>query len=516
MFVEPEVAERHVKADPTAPARSAIRRQRTVRYSPNTRGHQNPPSTSLPRRRTSIHGQQRQVDQRRSLLEDIRRRDGEAGQPFSASLRNEILEMRAAITRQQQTGPSAEALRAEASQRSRQESGRAHLRDALSYENPSHRMRITRDSTVPDAPEIRYRMPTDVGMDFEPYRAANATNDRPSTSPGHMPTPPYSSEDTSDSSPRIPEIGNATLTPGFAPAHQHHAQAESRTRASFEPSMAFGYQLPSLGDTVARDDDAPSVASHALDAETNRAVARNRRARRDLEAEMELLEGRRPRTEARTYDDYMDLAGLPRLRRMSRRDAGENANSNQFQPYSSHTNGLGDRQRSFSPEDDAWETMLTTIPPDERIPSATSSFTASATASASSLSSNSASSYGTLVTAPSTSADVEACPGDLSNSDSNSEVSDVEEIEVPVPRPMSGDLLQQSHAHLNRIDALSRRLVNQRSREGEVARQRRMEQRDRELSVLEENLDRLERQIDEERSAAASNWAAVRAGRERL
>lgn len=37
--------------------------------------------------------------------------------------------------------------------------------------------------------------------------------------------------------------------------------------------------------------------------------------------------------------------------------------------------GLGDRRRSFTPEDESWETLLTTITPDERLPSVHSSFT---------------------------------------------------------------------------------------------------------------------------------------------
>ena len=51
------------------------------------------------------------------------------------------------------------------------------------------------------------------------------------------------------------------------------------------------------------------------------------------------------------------------------------------------TDGLGDRQRSFSPDGDYWETFVSTIAPDEHLPSADSSFTsasASATASAAS------------------------------------------------------------------------------------------------------------------------------------
>src|SRR5690606_26327942 len=63
------------------------------------------------------------------------------------------------------------------------------------------------------------------------------------------------------------------------------------------------------------------------------------------------------------------------------------ANSSQPDGTQQSVDGLGDRQRSLSPpddnaENDTWETLLTTITPDEHLPSADSSFT-SATASAS-------------------------------------------------------------------------------------------------------------------------------------
>lgn len=43
--------------------------------------------------------------------------------------------------------------------------------------------------------------------------------------------------------------------------------------------------------------------------------------------------------------------------------------------------GLGDRHRSPTPEDDSWETLRTTITPDERLPSVHSSFTSTDTLS---------------------------------------------------------------------------------------------------------------------------------------
>lgn len=55
-------------------------------------------------------------------------------------------------------------------------------------------------------------------------------------------------------------------------------------------------------------------------------------------------------------------------------DLFDEANARDRRPY----DGLGDRERSWSPEADHWETLLTTITPDPSIPSAESSFDAAA------------------------------------------------------------------------------------------------------------------------------------------
>jgi hypothetical protein len=73
------------------------------------------------------------------------------------------------------------------------------------------------------------------------------------------------------------------------------------------------------------------------------------------------------------------------LRRVGHRSVSEaNQHASSRRPT---IDGLGDRQRSFSPEDDplddAWETLLTTITPDVHLPSADSSFTSTAASSSS-------------------------------------------------------------------------------------------------------------------------------------
>ncbi|KAL8930292.1 MAG: hypothetical protein Q9208_000909 [Pyrenodesmia sp. 3 TL-2023] len=74
-----------------------------------------------------------------------------------------------------------------------------------------------------------------------------------------------------------------------------------------------------------------------------------------------------------TTDDSMTNE-LPPLRRASRRD----------HPFRSHwevhsetsrnhgVDGLGDRWRSVSPDDESWDTLFSTMPPDERLPSSAS------------------------------------------------------------------------------------------------------------------------------------------------
>ncbi|EED23678.1 conserved hypothetical protein [Talaromyces stipitatus ATCC 10500] len=74
--------------------------------------------------------------------------------------------------------------------------------------------------------------------------------------------------------------------------------------------------------------------------------------------------------------------GLRYLRRVGHRSVSEN-NGN-ITSLQQGIDGLGDRQRSASPDDDldnAWETLLTTLTPDPNLPSTESSFTSNAATS---------------------------------------------------------------------------------------------------------------------------------------
>lgn len=112
-------------------------------------------------------------------------------------------------------------------------------------------------------------------------------------------------------------------------------------------------------------------------------------------------------------DSNDNAVGFPPLRRMGRRTIADGPlpSSSLRESWSPATtlDGLGDRERSMSPVDDHWETMLSSVAPDPLAPTAESSF-ASAAASASfsnshpssrAGSSNSASSSRTHLTIPS-------------------------------------------------------------------------------------------------------------------
>lgn len=409
---------------------------------------------------------------RRSLLEDIRRRD-QSATPSTSNAEEA-----------RHTEAEADLAHSEAGQRTRIESGRALLRDALSYERPGRRMNIARENTISgDMPELQ-TVPRSEAMRSSP--------------PGYMPTPPYTSGETSNrSSPYIPTppLGSASLTPRFAPAHRLDAEDEAQANAERDEILArLAARMAEISDSGERE----YVAGHR--AEINRMRNRNpaELSPEYREAEAAYLESVETRLNLMRRMRDHDLAELPPLHRMSP-PMPDIIRATRSQ---SSVDGLGDRERSFSPEGDRWETMLTTIQPDERVPSTHSSFT---TASASSLSSNSASSYGTLVTAPSTSADVDVCLNEFADSDDE-------------PIDIIGSQLAQAESQARRIEALSQELSWGHTREEEYPRFRRMLERETELHEMEANLRRLERQISEERPAAAGRRrrAERRPARERL
>ncbi|MCJ1412825.1 hypothetical protein MMC19_006924 [Ptychographa xylographoides] len=328
-----------IKVDPSAPARSTIRRQPTVRHrsrSSRQRAQGVPPGLD-----------------RRALLDIIRRDREEA--IAAAEERGDLGETLADIAR------------LEASNRRRSESGRALLRDALSYEQPGLRMRQIRESA------LRYEVPPpgpampdhrdssrDEAATWSQFGTSSRTVENRSPPPRYMPTPPHASLDTN------------TPTRHETPSTSSPYQSQSR------PARDLPSLTPRFAPAFRIDDDVESYDTAAQAFERSRLIG---------------IRDSHPDGPLNTY-------GHPPLRRNRHRPAHETPEEQPPGIAIDRADGLGDRRRSFSPEDNTWETLLTTITPDERLPSADSSFT-SATASASSLSSNSASSSATLLTAPS-------------------------------------------------------------------------------------------------------------------
>lgn len=493
MFCEPDAVDSKaiIKADPTAPARSAIRRQRTVRYSPNVRDHQSTLSTLLSYSRNRSQGPMRVLADRRSLLEDIRRQDRSATSSISTPTDAQDVEAEADIAH------------TEASQRSRLESGRALLRDALSYERSGRHLRIPRNATSSGAPAATALWRPVGAEHFEESQTSARADEARSPPPRYLPTPPHTSGDTANRSTLYvpsPTLGTALLTPRFAPAHRLDGEDEARANAVREEILArISSRMAEVMDSGERE----QLARHAAQIARMRDLDQDALTSEVREQEAAYLELVETRLELMHRVRDHDLAELPRLRRMNRRTQAMSRSARRRQ-HQSTFDGLGDRERSFSPDDDQWETILTTIPPDERVPSGHSSFT-SATASSSSPSSNPTSSYGTMVTALSTNTDIEVCPAEYDDSEDDS----IDTFDAQIA---------QVESQASRIEALSQRLGQEQYGDEHLARRRRMLDREQELQQMEANLHRLERQISEEGPVTAGRHVGMggRTARERL
>ena len=493
MFCEPDAVESKtsIKADPTVPARSAIRRRRAVRYSPNVRDHQSTLAALSSYSQHRSHGHMRVLADRRSLLEDIRRQDRSATSSTSNPPNAQDAEAEADIAH------------SEASQRSRLESGRALLRDALSYERPSRRPRIPRHATYIEAPAATVFWRPIGAEDLEESQTPARVDEVGSPPSRYLPTPPYTLGDSSSRSTLhvpSPSSSTALLTPRFAPAHRLDDEDEAQGGAVRQEVIArLSSRMAELMDSSERE----YIAGHAAHIARMRDLDQDALTPEVREQEAAYLGLVETRLDLMRRASDRDMAELPRLRRMSR---SGRVTSRSMRRYHRQSNfdGLGDRERSFSPENDQWETMLTTIPLDQRVPSAHSSFT-SATAGSTSTSSNPTSSYGVTATAPSTSNAVEVCPAEYDESEDDS----IDAFDAQVTHVES---------QANRIEALSRRLDQQQNRDEHLARRRRILEREQELQQMEANLHRLESQISEERLITAGRHVAVggRPVRERL
>ncbi|KAI9780838.1 MAG: hypothetical protein M1839_006465 [Geoglossum umbratile] len=378
---EPVAVEATVKNDKPAHARSAIRRHRL-------RG--NPYAASAYRLSNSIasQGSEATLSPRRSHLyfEVIRRPHRPVSPPEDDSSSESDMELDA-------IAHAADLARSEASNRRRTENGRALLRDALSYEHPGRRLRDRPSDSlrnmppplppVPESRDYARRQPWEHFIDQarleELYRRRNRM-----ASPTFVPTPPYTpgSGDTSArSSPHsqvITPLGSAPLTPGFPPAYRFSSLA--RESAQGPPAQSTSYAAPEMARL--RSD------SHQLGIDDLPSPRRTRR---------HIIDGPLP-------------------------SASEDTERQQRTPL---VDGLGDRERSLSP-DVPWETLLTTIPPDAQLPSTDSSFT-SASASVS-FTSNPESTSTSLATAPTSSSALDPFPVcDLLDSDSEASMTEADD-----------------------------------------------------------------------------------------
>ena len=528
MFAEPEAADLKTtaKADPAAPARSSIRRQRTIRYSPSTRVYRQTPSSLSPRRPASGSSRARQLADRRSLLEDIRRRNRDANTNHRTSTEamvNEIYDLEAALGQGTSLlSHTANGTHAEATHRSRVENGRIHLPVAPAYESSTRRLRSDNNlSRFPrDAPGTQ---------SFENTSFENFAQRR--SPPRYIPTPPFSSEEAHAQQPvESPalSVGNAAYTPGFAPAHRLNV-SYTATRMVDLASVANQIRDLRILPWYHREPALESLLS-----EINSLMARNTTelSQDDLVMEAECIHRIRAHldrlaVEASSSQNILtsydtNLLDLPPLHRISRRGP-EASRSSARDSHRDELDGLGDRERSFSPEAAvSWETMLTTIQPDLQAPSTRSSFTSASVSvsdTSNGLSSSVNSSYGTQFTSPSDSLGTEACPT-LEASSPDSEYQSDERLSTAAQqhRRSSAEFLSRADEHLDRIASLSRRVNQQRSRGENLARSRLIVDREMELHRLEVALQRLERQTLEE-LGAASGFARsndLRAGRERL
>ncbi|KAL8631769.1 hypothetical protein Q9189_002467 [Teloschistes chrysophthalmus] len=356
MFREPEEVESKpvTKVDPTASARSSIRRHRSVRYPPHLNRDRYLSSRSRSRRHPET--------------------------PVEANGAHEgfrVVGARSHAEHAYDIEQSANYAHVEASRQRRHESGRAMLRDALSYERAhrsidlrrehSYALSMMRPPTPPTSSSrnlsrLQRQIPPDLHGRLERRNSRNRTGLSRTPPPAYIPSPPYTSGEQSDrSSPDglRPAQGSASLTPRFAPAH---------------PLRAW-----------------ESPAGQAL-----------------------------PQIDPPPHDDVTaaDSTGeLPPLRRVSRRH--DMSRSYQDFPHSV-VDGLGDRWRSVSPDDAFWENLVSTMPPDARLPS---------TSASSSFRSNQASShYDTVNSRRAIAESIDSYPYVCENTDS--EFSEVDEDAV--------------------------------------------------------------------------------------
>ena len=251
---------------------------------------------------------------------------------------------------------AADVAHSEATQRNRMDNGRALLRDALSYERPSRRLRMARRENVPSSHENHVQRTATTERDGN--SPSNMVNGRDMPPSDFMPTPPYTINELRQSrSPRPVDASFRTtpsLTPQFAPAHRLDREDDERVYRAREETLT---RLAARMSEMSNPEDSEYMASHFAEINRIRSSDPAELTAEGRQAESAYLEDLETRLMMRMGD--RDLSELPPLQRMLG-NRQQNARAARGGPRS-HLDGLGDRERSFSPDDDQWETMLTTV-----------------------------------------------------------------------------------------------------------------------------------------------------------
>lgn len=437
------------KTDPTASARSAIRRQRTVRHRSLSRPHPSFQTASSHYRPTSSHGRPRipaagwgLLDEirrqeevaavsdapRRAYLEHARQRDG-ASVDFSTSSGNSDVP----LLRIANMSPSG------TNYLGRTETRRPVLESSSDIERSRERLQermhgasLNIALATQNIARLRNRVPShDVVAAARTAFLANgsATSDSETL---YLTTAPEPSGSPSSQLPTRATMRSSTamapLSSRFTPAYRLSS-----------PSLSSGpiwdnlvERLKALRDILTEEqaEDGMLTNRQLIDTALQHIQSMRDSPLTDEDSAEAFQEETRYFEEVHTYIEGLEeqtaIAGVaphtqPLLSLTSRHSPGDDSQTQRRgQLRRRELDGLGDRERSFSPENDAWETLLQTIPYDERVPSAQSSFTSnsasmSASASASSrpsVTNTAASSQTTLFTGPVTSlsTDFEICP----------------------------------------------------------------------------------------------------------
>ena len=538
MFVEPDVAavKTLAKGDPTAPARSTIRRQRAPRSSANTRPEHHSPSSFQSHLRRQIGRENRaRYNADRTSLEDPRRRIGDQGHPaITGAAIDDISGLERIFLQSSRSGirPSdigdAQVLRpsgstslntnqpVDASDHQRLE----HLHGGdYAQQTPPRRENPT---FTPSSGRLDEHLTLTSGGGFPRRRHPNSD---------------LASSDALDRSQRRNDtnqsLGSAAYTPGFPPAHQldsHHSTADLSARMVGLASLAN--QVRDLREMPQHRQNSTlqSILSQLTNMMSRSSTGLSRAY---LQSETQMICSIRNRlveVEAGNLSDQVaprlqetETATLPPLRRMSHHFSMPESNNLSSRDPLRHGNldGLGDRERSLSPEAISWETMLTTITPDDRIPSTNSSFTsATISDSADSLvSTPTSASSRTHRTDPPVAPLNEPCPlGEWNGSHNASQPGTRIEVAASHLHETIRDFLSHANDHLDRIEVLSR-LIQSRSQSRSAGRHRSTPSHDEELQSLETTLQRLERYVQQERLNNLGFWPRPdggRTGRERL